>query len=166
MAIIAAIPVLVGLAMLQIGVLNNLPLLLGYSDLVMLAIIAWALQEPVRNGWFWALTGGLLMTLLSAMPLGVYVLSYICVTGMVILMRKIVWRFPFIAMLTASVMGTFVLSGLSYIALQVLGVSIPFGYSFRMIIVPSIILNLLFAIPVYSLIGELANWIYPREIEV
>ncbi len=166
MSTVIAIPVLLVLTMLQVGVLNNLPLLSGYSDLVMLAIIAWALQEPVRNAWVWAFIGGSLMTFISAMPMGVYFLAYFLVAGMVFLMRKIIWRFPFITMLTATVIGSIILLGLSNTALQVIGVSIPLGYSFRMIIIPSTILNILFALPVYGLIGELANWVYPRVIEV
>jgi hypothetical protein len=29
-----------------------------------------------------------------------------------------------------------------------------------------VLLNLLLAIPVYALIGDLANWLYPEELEV
>jgi hypothetical protein len=31
---------------------------------------------------------------------------------------------------------------------------------------PGILLNLLLAIPAYGLLHELANWIYPEELEV
>jgi hypothetical protein len=36
----------------------------------------------------------------------------------------------------------------------------------NIVTLPSILMNLLFAIPVYALVSELADWLYPEEIEV
>lgn len=166
MAIVLAFPVLIGLMMFQIGVLNNMPLLHGYSDLVLLAIIAWALQKKVTTAWQWSLIGGLLATLISAMPLGVYFIAYILVTGIALMIKKIVWRIPFISMLLVTVLGTFIVLGMSYIVLRLANVPLPFGYSFNEILIPSAILNVILALPIYGLISEITKWLYPEVMEV
>lgn len=166
MGTILAIPVLVGLLMVQIGVLNNLPLLYGYSDLVLLAIIAWSLQEPVRDAWRWGVIGGLLMTITSAIPLGVYLIAYLMVVGAASVLRRVVWRIPFIAMLVVTLIGTFITLGLSYVSLQIFGISFSLTSSLQLIIIPSAIFNLLFALPVYSMVSEIAKWVYPQVLEV
>jgi rod shape-determining protein MreD len=166
MSTVLAFPILIGLLMFQIGVLNNMPLLHGYSDLVLLAIIAWALQKKVTTAWQWSLVGGLMTTFISAMPLGVYILSYVFVTGIALLIKKIVWRIPFISMLLVTVVGTFIVLGTSYIVLRFANVPFPFGYSMYEIILPSAILNVILALPIYALISEIAKWLYPEVIEV
>ncbi|MGB9585840.1 MAG: rod shape-determining protein MreD [Anaerolineales bacterium] len=166
MSLVLAFPILIGLLMFQIGVINNMPLLHGYSDLVLLAIIAWSLQKKVTTAWQWSLFGGLITTLISAMPLGVYMISYMLVTGIALLMKKIVWRIPFISMLLVTVVGTFIVLGISYIVLRLGNVPLPLGYSMNEIIIPSAILNVILALPIYALISEIAKWLYPEVMEV
>jgi len=45
------------------------------------------------------------------------------------------------------------------------GVMLPIGDSLSLVILPSVFLNLLFSIPVYTLVTDLANWVYPTEKE-
>lgn len=166
MSIILAFPILIGLVMFQIGLFNNIPLLHGYSDLVLLAIIAWALQKKVTTAWQWSLIGGLFITLISAMPPGVFFIAYLLVTGLALLIKKIVWRIPFISMLLVTVLGTFIVLGMSYIVLRLANVPLPFRYSLYEIIIPSAILNVILALPIYVLICEIAKWLYPEVMEV
>lgn len=166
MALVTGIPILIGLLMLQIGVLNNIPLLHGYSDLVMLAIIAWSLQKNTTTAWHWGIFGGIIMTIVSAMPLGVYFVSYLVLVGLALLIKKIVWRIPFISMLLVTVIGTFFVLGSSYTILRITNIQLPLGYSFREIMIPSSVLNVIFAVPIYALISEIARWLYPEVIEL
>ncbi len=163
MAILMAFVVFIPLLMIQVGILTNLPLLQGYPDLILLAILAWSLQPSVRTAWQWGLIGGILMTLVSAMPLGVYFGAYTLSVGCALLIRRMVWRIPFLTMLTMTIVGTFLTYSLGFLALELLGRELSLGYTFRAIFIPSVLYNLLFAIPIYALIGELAKWIYPVE---
>ncbi len=166
MQLLLAFPILIGLLMFQIGVLSNIPLLHGYSDLVLLAIIAWALQKKVTTAWQWCLIGGLLMTIVSAMPPGLYLVSYMLIVGIALLVKRIVWRIPLVSMLSVTVLGSFLLLGISYSVLRLENLDLSFIYSFQEIMVPTTILNVILAVPVYALISEIARWIYPEEIEV
>jgi hypothetical protein len=52
------------------------------------------------------------------------------------------------------------------IVLRLFGNPLPWIEAFNLITLPSIILNLLFAIPAYALLGDLANFLYPEELAV
>ena len=54
----------------------------------------------------------------------------------------------------------------SLIAVIIGGVNIPVFDSIRLILLPSLILNLLLAAPIYAVIKDLAEWLYPEEIKI
>ncbi len=166
MSVALAFPILIGLLMVQMGVFSNMPLLHGNSDLVLLAIVAWALQKKVTTAWHWSIIGGLMLTLVSAMPSGVYFVSYLVITGIALFIKKIVWRIPFISMLLVTVVGTFIVLGVSCVILRITNAQLPLSYSLYEIIIPSAILNVILAVPIYALISEIAKGLYPEVIEV
>lgn len=49
------------------------------------------------------------------------------------------------------------------IMLNVLGTPLPIGDSLGLIVLPSMLLNLLFAVPIYVMIRDLAQWVSPVE---
>lgn len=163
MAILVAFLVFIPFLVIQIGILSNLPLLQGYPDLILLAILSWSLRPEVRTAWQWGVIGGLLMTLVSAMPVGVYLLAYLLVVAIARLTRRVVWRLPFLTMLVMTILGTFLTEGLSLIVLQLMGRDLSIRFVFGTIFIPSVLYNLILAIPTYALISELAKWVYPVE---
>jgi len=162
-AILLAFPILGVLVMFQSAVVSQVFLLHGTADLVLLAIIAWALQERVDTAWHWALIGGLLVNLVSALPLGVPLISYLLATGIALLLKHRIWQAPILAMFTATFLGSLVNLGLDWIVLVMLGHPLPLAASFNLVILPSVLLNMLLAIPLFSLTGSLAEQLYPEE---
>ena len=69
-------------------------------------------------------------------------------------------------MITATFLGTLITQAISVAALVINGTPIPLLEAFYMITIPSAMLNLLLAVPVYALIGDLASWLYPETIEI
>jgi rod shape-determining protein MreD len=161
-----AVPILGGLLMLQSAVISRIPLLHGTADLVLLAVIAWALQERVETGWHWAILAGLLVGFISALPLVSALAGYLLTVGIVLLLRRRVWQAPILAMFVATVIGTLLMHGISFFSLRLLGTPLPWRESLNLITIPSLLLNLVLAIPIYALLGDLANWLYPEELEV
>jgi hypothetical protein len=49
--------------------------------------------------------------------------------------------------------------------LNILGTPLPFFEAVNLVILPSLLLNLLAALPVNGLMGEIAGFLYPEEIE-
>jgi rod shape-determining protein MreD len=161
-----SIPILAALAMLQSAILSRIPLLHGTADLVMLAIIAWSLHDRVQSAWIWAVVGGLIMSLVSGIPFGIYLGGYLLITLAAMLLKRTVWKIPILAMLLMVFIGTLLTQGLSFIALILTGTPLPLLDTVNLIILPSLLLNLLLSIPAYILVGDYANWIHPLEIEV
>jgi rod shape-determining protein MreD len=166
MAILIAFPILGGLLMFQSAVTSHIALLHGTVDLVLLALVAWALQDRVDTAWHWALIGGLLFSLASALPVGVMLLGYLGVIAIAELIKRRVWHIPVLAMLVTVFFGTLLTHGLSLLALVLGGTTLPLFQAFNLVTLPSLLLNILLAVPMYSVMGDLAGWLYPLEIEV
>jgi hypothetical protein len=166
MGILIAIPILIILVILQSALVSLVPLLHGTADIVLIAIIAWAIQDRVTTAWYWSAIGGLLISITSAMPVGVALVGYFLATGAALLVRRWVWQVPLLAMLIATIIGTLITQGIAIFILNFVGTPIPWVEAWNIITLPSMLLNLALAIPIYALITDLANWVYPEEIEI
>ena len=166
MSLLISIPILAVLAIIQSVVLSNIPLLLGTIDVVLVVLLAWALQDRVQTAWQWSLIGGGFMTILSGLPPGVYLAGYFGATLMARYIRRRIWKLPFLGMLTATFLGTLVVLSASWLARWMTGVYIPPGSVLILIVLPSLLLNLLITVPVFYIMKELSNRLYPKEIEV
>lgn len=164
--ILISLPILTGLVMFQSAVISRIHLLYGTADLLLLALAAWTLQERVTSAWYWALIGGLMITIASAVPPGVLFAGYLLTVAVALLLRRRVWQLPFLAMLVTTFLGTLIIHGFSTIAIIVSGTALPVLTAFDLITLPSLLLNLLLAVPMYAIMSDLANWLYPQEIEV
>jgi len=166
MPTLVALPILTVLMILQSGIVSRIPLLHGTPDLLLLFILAWALQKRVQTAWQWCLIGALIYGLVSALPLGTSLLAYGLATGIALLLRRQVWQAPVVAMLLAVLLGTLISHAVSLLALRLVGDPIPFLQALNLVTLPSAFLNLILAIPAYALMGDLAGWLYPEELEV
>ena len=163
-AILTAIPVL-GLAMLmQITIVSRITLLSGNIDLSLLMVAAWGLQERVRAAWIWGLVASLLAGLVSGVPIYIYLISYLSV---VLLARSLVhrlWQAPLLAMFAVTFIGTLELLMLTFAQRTIFEVPLAFSEVFSQIVLPAVLLNLLAAIPIHSIIRDLAEWLYPEKV--
>jgi cell shape-determining protein MreD len=166
MAILIAAPILALLIMIQTAVLSKIPLLQGTTDLVLVALLAWALQKRVRTAWFWAIMGGLLVGYVSALPFGAILLGYLLAVGLAVLLKQRVWQVPILAMLVATLFGTLLVNLVVIAALRIADTPLLFWEAINLVTLPSVLLNLLVAIPFYALFSDLANWLYPEPLEI
>ncbi|MBM3152865.1 MAG: hypothetical protein FJZ96_11820 [Chloroflexi bacterium] len=163
MGILLAIPV-VGLAViLQSAIVSRIHVLSGAADLLLVILAAWSLQERNRSAWYWAILGGLLVGFVSGLPGLVPLAGYLAVTGIGRLLQRRVWQAPLLAMLIATFTGSLLMNLLSMLALQFYGTPLTWSESFNLIILPSILMNLLIAVPVYLLMRDLASLVFPGE---
>jgi len=166
MAIFLAIPILAIMVIFQSAVFSQVQLLYGTTDLVLLIVVAWAVQERVTTAWHWRVIAGILSSLATAVPAIAIIPTYVVITGIALYMRRIFWQRPLLAMITATVLGTLVSQIITVAVLVFNGTPIPLIEAFYLITLPSALLNLLLAVPIYALIGDLANWLYPEAIEI
>jgi hypothetical protein len=71
-----------------------------------------------------------------------------------------------LATLAAAFFGTIITQAITVFYLRFNGADIPILEAFNIITLPSALLNLAAAIPMYALLTDLANWLYPEEIEL
>ena len=165
-------PVLIGLgiiilfSLLQIGVISQLPLIQGRADLMLLILSAWALNERVEHAWEWTIIAGVLMSLISATPFFLPLFVYLVVTALARALRRRIWQTPLLMLLFIVLIGTLLQHGLSFVSLSIMGSRLPLQDSLTMVTLPSLLLNLLLALPVYTMITDIAGWVYPAELDV
>ena len=165
MAILLAFPILGGLLMLQSAVISRLPLLNGTADLILLSLAAWALNEKVKVSWQWAILGGVMVGAISAEPLYVPIIGYLAVVLVARLLQHRIWQSPIIALFITIFIGTLVTNMISLVVLQFDDVPLPLFDSLNLVILPSALLNLILSLPVYVLMKDIAQWLYPIEVE-
>ena len=160
---LVAFPILVMALVLQTAMVSRLPLLAGTADLVLIIIAAWSLQENVESAWLWSLLAGLMVGAASGLPMVVPVLAYLAVTGLARLVLRRVWETPVLAMLLVVFAGTLISSLLALAAVSISGGAYPAADAFSLIVLPSLLLNLLLALPVYAVMRDIGFWVYPAK---
>ena len=162
-AILAAIPVLGLTLMLQTSIISRMRLLSGNADLFLLILAAWALQERARGAWIWGIAASLLVGMVSGVPWYIYLVGYLGVVGMGRLLIHHIWQAPLLAMFAVTLIGTLELLMLTFVQRTLFEIPLSFGDALLQIVLPSILLNLLLAIPVHALMRDLVNRLYPGE---
>jgi rod shape-determining protein MreD len=165
-AILLAVPVLIVVLMLQTVIVSSLPLLSGVADLVLLVLVAWALQERAKSALAWAAIAGVMVSFISASPLGVLAAGYLVITLITRMFRRRVWQTPILSMFLMTFIGSILTQGLVMGALIFEGTSLPLLDSINLVVLPGTLLNLGLALPVYAIITDMAHWVYPEEVEI
>lgn len=161
-----AFPLLALVVIVQSAVISHMTLLAGYADLMLVVLAAWALKAEASSAWLWAFLGGVMVSFVSGLPWPVTMAGYLFVVLFAQLLRRRVWQAPLLAMFSVTFLGTLVMDLFILLVLNLLGTPLPFGDSLGLIVLPGMLLNLLFAIPVYVMIRDLAQWVGPaQEIE-
>ncbi len=159
-----AFPVLGGLLMIQTAIISRLTLLNGSGDLILLALVAWALHERVRSALVWVLLGGLLVGWVSGVPLLVPLVGYGLAVALARMIRRQVWQIPLLAMLFVTFWGTLMYHAFTIVTLQFNGTPLSWENALTHVTLPSLVLNMVLAFPVYALLNDLANWLYPEVV--
>jgi rod shape-determining protein MreD len=153
------------LAILQSTIVSRVQLINGTADLFLLFIVAWTLQDRVESAWQWCIIGGIFASLYTALPFGSLLIAYLIATGIARIMKRRIWKAPYLAMLAATFIGTLIVQLVSLSARLVMGINIPITSTLNIIFLPGLLLNLILAIPIYSIMHDVAGWLYPEELE-
>jgi rod shape-determining protein MreD len=166
MAYLVGIPLLALLAILQSAVLSHIGLLDGRPDLILLAVVGWSLTGRWREAMIWGFVGGLLLDLLSGVPFGTSAMALVLVATFTSLLEGRFWEanllIPLGAMLLASLAYHAVLLG----ALLISGHPIDLGLAASRVVLPSLFLNLVFALPTAQLATSLQRSLFPPEVAI
>ena len=162
MSVILSIPILAFISILQSAVVSRLPLNKGVADLMLVLLIAIALQKRATYAWQWSIIGGLLIDFTSGLPFGIFTISYLLATALAMVLRERIWRFTFLMQLLVVLVGTVLSQGISYLALFLQGANLEFITVLRMVTMPSIILNFMLSLPIFVLTKDVLDQIDPQ----
>ncbi|MCC6260269.1 MAG: hypothetical protein IT311_05340 [Anaerolineales bacterium] len=158
-----AFPLLLLAVILQSSVISQIKLISGSADLLLVILAAWTLQENVKTAWHWAAIACLLTSFVSRLPWFAFALGYVTVVYLAQALQRRVWQAPLLAMFSVTFAGTLALHLISFVVLRLSGAPLAFNDAFGLITLPSLLLNMLLAIPVYTFIRDLARWVNPPE---
>jgi rod shape-determining protein MreD len=166
MAYIISLPLLALLTILQSAVFNDLKLLDGRTDLILLFVVAWGIHGRSREAMIWGLAGGLFLDLLSGLPLGITSMILVLIAYLVSFTEGRFWEANFLMPMGVMMGASIVFHILSLSILFLLGKSIEMDYALVRIMLPSTFINLILALPATQLIKLLINSIYPPEVKI
>jgi len=163
MSVILSIPTLGLISILQSAVVSRLPLNRGTADLMLVVLVAIALQKTVTTSWQWSIVGGLFIDFLSGLPFGIFTVSYLLATGLALIIRERIWRFSFLMQLLVVFFGTLFSHVLSFLVLFLQGSEISLGIVLQVVTLPSIILNFMLSLPIFILTQDVLEQVNPQE---
>lgn len=152
--------------LLQVSLAWRLSLLQGPADLLLLVLLAWMLQEPAKADWRWGVLAGLILSLFSSLPFWVPLLGYTLTALIVRLFETRVWQNSLLTLFTAIVAGTLCIQASTLMYLWLNADQIDILEAFNLVTMPSIILSMILALPIYALLGELTRLLIPSAEDV
>jgi hypothetical protein len=157
---IIAIPLLGLTIVVQSAIVGQLTLLNGVADLALVMLAAWALQERVTTAFHWAFLGGLMASLASKLPWFVYIPAYLGTVLFAFFLQRRIWHGPLLAMFSVTLVGTVLLHALSLLYLDLSGLRFSMTDALGLTTLPSVLLNLLVAIPMFGMMRDVARWVF------
>jgi hypothetical protein len=165
MKALIAIPVLLGMLIVQTAVISRMSLLYGSADLMLVFLAAWVSQERVKHVWEWAIVAAILIGFVSATPFYWWSAVYLMIAFVALYLRRRVWQMP-VLLVFFLVFGGSLLEHVPVLIWQRLqGANLSVLNGLSLVTLPSVILNLVLALPVYMLVRDWANGLYPLEEE-
>jgi rod shape-determining protein MreD len=158
-------PLLALVAIVQSTVAWRIGFFGGVPNLVLLVVVAWTLLRGAREGIMAGLSGGLMLDALSGGPFGaasVGLLMVAVVTGMAEanLSRSV----PFLPYVAISV-STLLFSVVQLAALDLAGHMVLWGIITWYIVLPTLLVNTVYMVPIYMLMGRYRLLLGPRPLE-
>jgi len=162
--IYVAIPVMVGLAVLQTAVLPRFPVLGLVPQLSFLVALSWALLRSLEEGLAWGFIAGISLDLFSIAPLGTTAVAYMAALFAVVSLIRVLPENRFFIPVVMAALGSIVYLLVYLIFMRLLGFSS--SVETAVTLAPLILLNAGFMLPVYWLIYSIDRVIHPRRVEL
>jgi hypothetical protein len=131
----------------------------------MLVLIALGLQTGTKRTILWFAIGGLLLSIISAVPLMYPLIPYLIIGLILEYIRRRVWKIPLLMMIIISFVGTLIYTSISYLIINFSQVPLPLITSIVSVFLPSAALNVALGIPIYLIVSDWSSWLNPKDEE-
>ncbi|TAK12086.1 MAG: hypothetical protein EPO32_09910 [Anaerolineae bacterium] len=149
---------------LQTTIAIQMPLLRGPVDLVLLTMIAWCLRPRLPGAYIWGAVAGLLVGFVSEQPGWLTLASYGSAALLAAALPRRVWDVPLLNLFAAVLVGSVLVHAATYGYIAILQTTVSLQDALNLVLLPSLVLNFLLALPIYGLMGEFAKLFYPVEV--
>lgn len=155
-------------SMLQLGIFSNIQVISGKIDLIMLGVIAWILQKKtgITDILIYVITSVLILYFISAEPIVILLAFYGLMSVSIYWVKNNIQQIPIVSMLFSTAIFTFAHLTIFGVYLQLAGVQLEANEVFQTVILPSMLFNLIAAIPMFLLSNELQHLVYPYVEEI
>lgn len=164
MIYLIGIPVIALLAILQTSLVSHLRLLEGRPDLVLLAVVAWALTGRGNEAMVLGFVGGLFLDAFSVVPLGVSSAALVIVAAIASYSEGQFWGINPIMQLAAILVGSMVYYATIIITLVAIGQPVDLQVALGRIVLPSLFVNLLLTLPTVQLAEGVHGSLHPPRV--
>lgn len=124
----------------------------GQLSLVMLLVVAWSIRSDLEGSFAWALVGGIMMDMLSIVPIGTSSFALVIIVYVVNAVSIQIYRVNILMILAITIVATIFLQFFTYLTLVLLGNSYNLFNLIRWMLIPTIIYNTLAILPVYIIV--------------
>lgn len=124
----------------------------GQPNLVMLLVICWSFRSSLGDSFVWALVGGILLDLLSILPVGTSSAALVIVVFVVNAVAQQLLRLRVLFLLAATAFATVFMAAYTVSALLLLGHTYDIPALIRLALAPTMIYNLVAVIPLYAFV--------------
>lgn len=166
MAYLIGVPLLALLAVFQSSVLGWMLLLDGRPDLILLAVVSWALTGRATESMVWGLIGGIFLDLFTGLPFGLSAISLILIAYVISSLLDRFWEGHVLTPLGAILVASLVFHLIQLATIFVTGRPIDFVLALQRVVLPSTFLNLALALPAKSLADGLNERLNPPEVTI
>jgi hypothetical protein len=159
-----SIPVLLVLLSIQITISSKFQLLDGFADIILVWLTAWVIQSRVKNSWIWVALAIIMVAIVSAVPWYAILSGYSIIFILGYLMKKRLWQSPLLSFFVVLILGSVINYLIYYLVLMFTGTNISWIDAVQRVIIPSTIINLIIAFPIYLIARDFSSAIF-TEVE-
>jgi hypothetical protein len=154
--------------MLQVSIFSRIQILSGKLDLILLMVIAWALQPEisVTDIVLFSILTGLIIGFISAEPIWLLVSIYLFSAFFSIYLKNRFIQIPILIMFLSGFIFSFFHLFISMLVFQISGLIIDFKTGLEIVIMPSLLLSIIASLPVYLMVSELRRLTFPSLEEI
>lgn len=159
-----AVPILLILLSIQISISSKFLLLDGFADIVLVWLTAWVIQSRVKKSWIWFALATAMTAFISAVPWYAILFGYSAIFLFGFFMKKRLWQSPLLSFFVVLILGSALNYLIHFAVLKVNGMNTSWIDAVQRIIIPSTILNLVIAFPIFLIARDLSSMIF-SEVE-
>jgi rod shape-determining protein MreD len=154
------------LAVTQSSVVARFPFLDGSPNLILLACVSWALTGRVVEAMVFAFAGGLFLDLLSGSPFGASAVALVAAVYLASLSEGRFWEAHPLAPLGVVAVASLAYYAITITALALGGHPIDLSLALSQVVLPSMFLNVLLALPAAQLAGRVRQAAFPPAVRM